>query len=253
MMPKLRAPIVLVHGLFGFNRVQVAGCTVASYFPGIPQALEAAGNRTLAPSLSPTGGVGERARQLKEAIDRFSPTEPVHLIAHSLGGLDARYLISRLGMAERVLSLTTLGTPHRGTAFADWAVGKLERLVRPALGFLGVPMQAFYDLTTTACAAFNAATPDAPGVRYFSVAGRHDGSVLDPGWLLPYNIVLQAEGPNDGVVSQASARYGEAEEVWDGDHFSLVNWLNPMGLRRTGAAVIGRYEKLVQRLADAGF
>ena len=53
-----------------------------------------------------------------------------------MGGLDSRYMISKLDMADRVLSLTTLGTPHRGTAFADWAVGKVEKVVRPALEFL---------------------------------------------------------------------------------------------------------------------
>ena len=52
-----------------------------------------------------------------------------------MGGLDARYLISRLGMADRVLSLTTLGTPHRGTSFADWGVSRLQRYLRPLLEF----------------------------------------------------------------------------------------------------------------------
>ena len=74
------------------------------------------------PWLSPTGGVADRAQQLKDFIDRVSPAEPVHLFAHSMGGLDARYMISCLGMAQRVLTLTTLGTPHRGTAFADWGI-----------------------------------------------------------------------------------------------------------------------------------
>ena len=40
----------------------------------------------------------------------------------------------------------------------------------------GVPYQAYIDLTTTACRAFNERTPDAPTVRYFSVAGRIDAS-----------------------------------------------------------------------------
>jgi triacylglycerol lipase len=253
MLPKLRAPIILVHGLFGFDRIQVANYTLLNYFPGIPDAMASAGNRVSVPCLSPTAGIAQRAQQLKDAIDQFSPDEPVHLIAHSMGGLDARHMISRLDMAERVLSLTTLGTPHRGTAFADWGLTKLERLVRPAFDFLGVPIQAFYDLTTAACRKFNDETPDAPNVRYFSVAGRHDGNLYSPGWLLPYNIVLQAEGPNDGVVSHASARYGETEDVWEGDHFSLVNWLNPTGAKRNGAAAFAGYERLMRRLADAGF
>src|SRR5262245_16626135 len=142
MIPKLRAPVVLVHGLLGFDRLRVAGLTVANYFPGIVECLQAAGNRVLVPTLSPTGGVADRAWQLKSFLERESPAEPVHLLAHSMGGLDARYMISKLGMAHRVLTLTTLGTPHQGSPFADWGLERLERLVRPALDFLSIPSQA---------------------------------------------------------------------------------------------------------------
>jgi triacylglycerol lipase len=252
-IPQLRAPIVLVHGLFGFDRLQVKGYTVASYFPGIPDLLRAAGNRVLVPSLSPTGGVGQRAQQLKEFLDQECSGEPVHLFAHSMGGLDARWMIAHLGMEERVLTLTTLGTPHAGTAFADWAITKFERVLKPVLQFLGVPLQAFYDLTTTSCRTLNDSTPDSPKVRYFSVAGIHDGSYLTPGWILPHGIVLRAEGPNDGVVSLASAKYGEHQDVWEGDHFSLVNWLNPMGYSRISRDPVPRYGSLVRRLADLGY
>ena len=252
-IPQLRSPIVLVHGLFGFDELQVANYTVASYFPRIPEFLRAAGNRVLIPTLSPTGGTVQRAGQLKDFIDQESPGEPVHLIAHSLGGLDARWMISHLGMEDRVLSLTTIGTPHRGTAFADWGITKFERLLKPVLDFLGVPMQAFYDLTTTACRTFNERVPDAAKVRYFSVAGNHDGSLLTPGWILPYGVVLRAEGPNDGVVSQSSAKYGESFEVWEGDHFNLVNWVSPMGYSRAARDPLPRYGGIVRKLADLGF
>jgi triacylglycerol lipase len=252
--PKLRAPIVLVHGLLGFDRVKVGGYTLACYFPGIADFLTAAGNRVLEPRLSPTGGVAARAAQLKAFLDRHAPGERVHLVAHSMGGLDSRYLISRLGMANRVLTLTTIGTPHRGTAFADWGIHRLEGVLRPFLGMFGIPYQAFYDLTTASCRAFNEQVPDAPNVRYFSIAGRHDGHWLSPEWKLPQRVVTKAEGPNDGVVSLTSATYGETCEVWEGDHLSLVNWRHPMG------QVIGRgcdrkpaYSALVGRLADEGF
>lgn len=252
-IPQLRSPIVLVHGLFGFERLKVANYTIASYFPGIPELLEAAGNRVLVPALSPTGGTAHRAHQLKEFLRKECPNEPVHIIAHSLGGLDSRWMISQLGMEDRVLTLTTLGTPHRGTIFADWAVTKFERLLRPVLDFFGVPLQAFYDLTTNACRTFNERTPDAAKVRYFSVAGIHDGSYLAPGWLLSHGIVTRAEGPNDGVVSQASATYGEHCSVWEGDHFSLVNWLSPMGVSRAARDPAPRYGEIMRRLAELGF
>jgi triacylglycerol lipase len=245
---------VLVHGLFGFDKLRVGNWILMNYFPGIPQFLAAGGNRVLVPRLTATAGVKERAAQLKVFLDREMPQEPVHIFAHSMGGLDSRYMISRLGMERRVLSLTTLGTPHRGSAFADWSIRRLARLLKPVFSFLGVPTQGFYDVTTAACKAFNAQVLDVAGVRYFSVAGLHNGSYLTPEWLLSHGIVSREEGPNDGIVSVASATYGESQEIWEGDHFSLVNWLNPLarqrGLWRDPAP---RYAPLVRRLADEGF
>ena len=198
--------------------------------------------------------MAERAHQLKEYIERESPEEPVHLLAHSMGGLDARYMVSCLGMDKRVLTLTTLGTPHRGTAFADWGIGRLERLLKPLFQFFGVPTQAFYDLTTSRCRVFNDQVRDVSGVRYFSVAGTHDGHFLNAEFLLPYHIVLEKEGPNDGVVSVASASYGERLDLWEGDHFSLVNWLNPLARHRgLGRDPAARYGPLLRRLADQGY
>ncbi len=251
---RLRAPIVLAHGLLGYDQVRLCGWTLAEYFPGIPDYLRAAGNRVLVARVCPTSGVAERAGQLKAFIDRETGGEPVHLIAHSMGGLDARFMISRLSMAWRVLSLTTVATPHRGSAFADWALRRFERVVRPVLDLFALPGQAFYDLTTDRCREFNRQVPDAPGVRYFAVAGRHEGSWLCPEWHLPHRIVLRAEGPNDGVVSIASATYGEDTEVWEGDHLSLVNW--PARWWRSRLPHRDRrpdYGRLVARLADVGF
>ena len=254
MIPKLQAPIVLVHGLFGFDRIQIAGLTLARYFPGIVECIEAAGNRVLVPRLSPTGSVADRARQLKAFLERESPGEPVHLLAHSMGGLDARYMVSCLDMADRVLTVTTLGTPHRGTTFADWSIKRLERVVKPIFNFFGLPTGAFYDLTTTNCARFNDQVRDAHGVRYFSVAGKHDDTYLNPEWWLPYRIVLEKEGPNDGCVSVASATYGETIDIWDGDHFSLVNWLNPLARHRSfWRDPAPRYGPLLRRLKDEGY
>ena len=245
-----RAPIVLVHGLLGFDRVRVGPFTLLRYFPGIEDALTAAGHPVLVPNLPKTRGVAHRAEQLRQFISDTFPNDRVHLIAHSMGGLDARYMISRLGMHDRVLSLTTSGTPHRGSAFADWGARRLSRTVKPLLRFWGVPTQAFDDLTTESCARLNEMAPDVPGVRYSSVAGRCDRSVLHPLWRPAAEVVTEFEGPNDGVVSVSSARYGEGLEVWDGDHMNLVNRPNPRatgwGHRPTD------YRRLVEQVTAAG-
>jgi triacylglycerol lipase len=171
-----------------------------------------------------------------------------------MGGLDSRYLISRLDMADRVLTLTTLGTPHRGTSFADWGTDTVGPAVQSFLDLFGIPSQAFYDLRRDRCAAFNAQTPDADGVRYFSVAGAFTPDWLSSAWLLPYGIIQREEGANDGLVSVESARYGERFEQWEANHADLVNWPNPaaQALNRWHDRVPD-YLALVSRLADDGF
>jgi triacylglycerol lipase len=250
VIPRLSSPIVFVHGLLAFDRMR-GGC---NFFPGIDTAFRDAGNRVFVPALSPAGSVKQRAADLKAFLDREAPNEPVHLFGHSMGGLDCRYLISRLDMAPRVLSLTTVGTPHRGTSFADWGIRRLAPLVRPCMDLFGLARDAYYDLTTTNCRTFNQAVPDAPGVRYFSVAGRFQPDWKAVEWLLPYRIIDRLEGANDGLVSTTSAAYGEDCTYWDGDHVSLINWVSPTARRRGHwPNRVPEFAALAGRLADLGF
>jgi len=219
-------PVVLVHGLCGFHRLFQRRRPTREYFPGIRRCLEQQGYRVLMPQLSPTAGIATRAAELREFIRREVGQHPVHLIGHSLGGLDARYLISRLGMERQVRSLVTVGTPHWGSSFADWAVTRLARLFRPLLQALGISDEAIFDLTTERCRRLNELVPDAPTVRYSSVAGRCDSRWLGQEWRFSSEIVQEFEGPNDGVVSLTSARWGERQLIWTGDHLNLVNWPN---------------------------
>jgi triacylglycerol lipase len=253
-IPKLNAPIVLVHGLFGFDRICAFGRVLKDYFPGIREQLEAGGNRVLIARVSPTGGVSRRAEDLKQFIQRETPSEPVHIIGHSMGGLDARYMTAKLGMESRVRSVTSVGTPHRGSSFADWGVSRFARLLEPLFRFLFIPFQAFHDLTTDGCRRFNEDVPNVPGVRYFSVAGKCDRALLGPEWWFPFRLVEKAEGPNDGVVSVASATWGEHTDLWPGDHLNLVNWPNRHALRKgMWPSLAPDYGRIVRRLAQEGF
>jgi triacylglycerol lipase len=253
-MPRLAAPIVLVHGFCGFDRVYALRRTILDYFPGVREQLVSGGNRVYVARVSPTAGVAQRAGDLKRFLKNEVPAGPVHIIGHSMGGLDARYMVSRLGMESRVLSLTTIATPHRGTSFADWIVRRFGQLVLPFLGLAGVRHHAFFDLTTESCARFNEAVPDVPGLRYYAIAGRCERPLVGAEWLIPYTIVNRREGPNDGVVSVASATWGEHTEIWAGDHLNLVNWPNRIAKRRgTWGAMAPDFGRIVRRLAVAGF
>src|SRR4051812_39206727 len=107
---KLKYPIVLIHGLGARSNYGPV-----DYFFGIPRFLRDAGNRVTMPALTPWQAIEHRAEQLKNHIELAFPDEKVNLIGHSMGGLDARYLVSQLGFGERVASITTLGTPNRGS------------------------------------------------------------------------------------------------------------------------------------------
>ncbi|HKA91283.1 MAG TPA: alpha/beta fold hydrolase [Haliangiales bacterium] len=77
------------------------------------------------------GRIADAARGLR---DRARELGPVHVIAHSMGGLLARYWLQMLGGLEGAVSLTTLSTPHRGIAPLPGArlVPMVREIVRDA-------------------------------------------------------------------------------------------------------------------------
>lgn len=70
----------------------------------------------------------ERAAREIELAARESGEDRVDVVGHSLGGLVATYALKRLDQGERIRSVITLGTPHRGSPIARLVAGALERL-----------------------------------------------------------------------------------------------------------------------------
>ena len=247
-----RHAIVLAHGLAGFSRFAVRRLKVATYFRGIPEHLTAEGCRVIVTDVLPLGSIAARAARLREAIVEQAGDEKVHVIAHSMGGLDARHMISRLGMDDRVIALVTLGAPHRGSPVADRIYGIAKRLrVLEALDRSGFEHAALEDLRTEACIRWGEETPDAPGVRYFSVAGVKPRNEMLYSLRFTHEVIAPVEGPNDGLVSQRSAAWGTVLPPWDCDHLNLINWIGPhtkaLGYARD---VRPRFTELAARLAE---
>jgi triacylglycerol lipase len=241
-------PVVLVHGLFGFDRLGVPGARF-DYFRGIAKHLESLGCHAHAVRLPAAASVPERARELVSAIEAL-PHERIDLIAHSLGGLDARYALSQLGLARRVRALVTVGTPHRGSPLADLALKGPLDWARRIISALGVPLEALEWLSTDALAAFNAHVLDVPGVRYACVVGgmhREDSHI--PLALVPAHAYLRrVAGPNDGIVPIASQYWGETLAEIEADHFAQIGWR--VAMRATFDAP-GLYAFVIARLGDA--
>jgi triacylglycerol lipase len=247
--PRLQAPIVLAHGLFGFRRIGLGPLTLAWYFRGIPGILQAAGNRVLVTRVHPTAGVVRRAKKLGEQILEAFPDEPVHLIGHSMGGLDARQLIADPAWKGRVLSLTTIATPHLGSGIADFAklrVGRIYTLLEK----LGIEHRGFLDVTPGAAAEFNRRTPLPDWLPVFSVAGAPPHEEVC--WPLRrlHAALEELEGPNDGLVSVRSATaYGTPLPDWPVDHLRQMNWLSPEVSTVPCPKVARLYAEVVENLA----
>jgi triacylglycerol lipase len=246
-------PIVFCHGMLAFTTLRMQRPADSNYFSPLREFFRERGFRVLYPQVAPTAGVVERAGQLYEQITRWTD-EPVNLVAHSMGGLDARYLITHLGLANQVRSLTTVSTPHRGTYLADWFTANFRQRIPLllALEALGFNVDGFRDCRLEACREFNATTPDAPGVRYFSYGGEAAGSRLSPVLRRAWNILTPVEGPNDGMVSVASARWGEYLGTIHADHFAQTP--DAMYLRPgEDFDSLGFFSRLVEDLARRGF
>ncbi|KAI5374602.1 hypothetical protein J4E82_006656 [Alternaria postmessia] len=222
--------IVLAHGLLGFDELRIAGQFIPGiqYWRGITDALAHKGIEVIVAAVPPSGSIEARSAKLAESITVKAKGKQVNIIA----GLDSRYMISQLRPTDfKILSLTTIATPHRGSAFADYmfqTIGprRIKR-VYSVMEYFGFETGAFSQLTQEYMQnSFNPKTPDIPDVRYFSY-----GASLEPTrWSVfapSHAIIKQKEGVNDGLVSVQSSRWGDYKGTLIGvSHLDLINWTN---------------------------
>ncbi|HEV7930396.1 MAG TPA: alpha/beta fold hydrolase, partial [Nitrosospira sp.] len=187
--------LVLVHGFLGFSH-----WGPIEYFRGVRKMLLRAGIHPLIPQVPSAGSIAMRAEVLARKLF-LTDTPAFALVGHSMGGLDARYLITHLDPDRRVKSLLTIATPHRGTPLATWfleASGPIPALVRhigrPGLG----------ELTPDARTAMP--IPNREDVNYCSYASARTLDEL-PFWLRPYGRLIPED--NDGMVPVSSAKWGK--------------------------------------------
>jgi triacylglycerol lipase len=113
--------IVLAHGLFGFGDL-VPGFQPLNYFNKVADLFA---TKVIAPQVDPIGSIEMRGNALAdEILQKTGPGDRIHIIAHSMGGLDARHVIThRTDVSPRIATLVTIGTPHGGSEVADAVVG----------------------------------------------------------------------------------------------------------------------------------
>ena len=171
-----------------------------------------------------SNSVCKSAEELKENILKIindTGCEKVNIIAHSKGGLDARYAISCLGLSNYVASLTTINTPHRGCRYVDFLLNKIPdgfknyiaRKYNKTFIKLGDKNPDFLsgvtDLTEEKCSEFNKNVTDIDGVLYQSVTSKMK-NMFSAGFPLNMGYVFAKifDGENDGLVGVSSAKWG---------------------------------------------
>lgn len=232
-------PIILAHGICPFDKLIQPFSDMDNrdddrlhYFRKIRSTLRQNGFLAFHSRVRWAADLERRASDLKKEITRitenFSRWRRVHIIAHSMGGLDARQMIFKYQMQDQVASLTTIGAPHMGTAFADWGLkrfGILLDMVRP----FGLNLEGFKDLTRESCRRFNDITRDFEknnGVLYQTVAGVQPLNRIFRPLRYSYRIIWREEGENDGLVSLKSATWRDEYllEILDADHLDQIGW-----------------------------
>ncbi|MFW6347988.1 MAG: esterase/lipase family protein [Cyclonatronaceae bacterium] len=218
----LKRPVLLCHGFGAMGNMAKRGL-----LDDVAMMYRAHGILAFAPNIVPYARIETRAEAWMEAIAHIleeTGCNKIDVIAHSMGGLDMRYAIHHLGAHAHVHSLTTVSTPHRGTALADFMLRTPEQILNhlarltnwfgnnvypeipsDVLGALEQLRPAYIQET------FNPNCPNHPDVQYQSVTASCGKGTTAPinSFLIPFNKhIYEHEGPNDGYVPVASARLG---------------------------------------------
>lgn len=257
-------PIILAHGIARFDFLlnffnrsfDALGLNIGlqndalHYFRGIASHLRANGFDVSQSSVSFAADVERRAADLRDEVNKvlnIKGSEKVHIIAHSMGGLDARHMIVNHDMAEKVSSLTTIGTPHLGTSFANWGLANQgDEFIRVISNVIDIG--GFLDLTIEACETFNAQAREQEAtnaVVYQTYAGSQAQKLVFTPLQQSWEIINSAEGDNDGLVSTKSQSWesklarpdGTEKEIKQkvfpvpADHLNEIGWWDLSELR----------------------
>ncbi len=233
----LKYPVLLCHG-YG----AIASLVKPSPLYDVALLLRSHNVLTFAPNIVPYAKIETRAKSwvklIKELTDDL-PGGKVNIVAHSMGGLDMRYALSKLDIARNVSSLTTVSTPHHGTSLAELTLKTPEAIRDKLADFLDWMGDRIYPHTksdSVASAAqltrqyvtetFNPTIPNVDDIPYYSYT-----SAVGKGTNEPIRVIAryqnkhiyENEGPNDGMVSVESATWGEHISTYNLSHLEQMN------------------------------
>jgi triacylglycerol lipase len=286
-------PIVLLHGMSGFGTLEV-GPVAVTYFNGVVEDLTKNGESVFVTLAPPYDTSEVRAAAIAQQIDLVllhTGKAKVNVIGHSQGGLDARVLASPngLGYGDRIASVTTIATPHRGSKVADVSLGLMKVLPSSVVddvtgSFLELVQKTAFELQTDAnlraqvteiseqymTTVFNPKYVDDSRVVYQSYGGRTNlrtGLVACDDGVYPNDPtdLDVAQGPlavlaafledgklkvNDGLVTVESSKWGTFQQCVAADHLKEVGQLGALAASFDHRAL---FRDIVSRLRASGF
>lgn len=224
MTADTKYPILMVHGMGFRDRKRLC------YWGRIPRTLEENGAAVFFGGQDSNGTVESNARQVESALNRVlaeTGAEKVNIIAHSKGGLEARYLISTMGYGGKIASLTTLATPHNGSLTVDSLLRYTDFAVKPCCKAVDLWFRLLGDKSpntygainvfrTAAAEKFNRENPDDPRVYYQSYGFVMNGAGSDISMCIPWLVVRHFEGENDGLLAPRAVEWKNFRGVYRG-------------------------------------
>ena len=253
-------PIILVHG------IAIRETKLLKAFGKIESSLTEAGYEAYTAGIDAFGSIESNAEQLKEIILKIlsdTGAQRANIIAHSKGGLDSKYMISHLGMSDRIASLTTMCTPHRGSSVATW-IWKLPMWMKKSLAFF---INGFYRImgdkhpdSLKVCEQLKSAegAPD-EDLSLGSVYCQSFSTRLMSGkdcilMAVPMMICHQSnETENDGVVSAESAKFEHYRGDCLDESISHTQIVDILARRKSRKRILTFYVGLCEELAEMGY
>ncbi|KAI5301081.1 hypothetical protein KEM56_001989, partial [Ascosphaera pollenicola] len=214
------------------------------YWRGIEEEFLKRGVHAITVAVEPAGTIEERAEALMKGIEDelYSKEEGqlgVNIIAHSMGSAlkRPRFTIYDISLEANGFQGPLVdndlhaaqGKP--GSSVADWVLKTLpkpaQKAIFDSLEKIDFETGGIEELTRKHVnEVFNPNVPDADDVKYRS----YGAMVVPRVWSVfrkPYKVLLKEEGPNDGLVSVESAKWGQyMGTLVDVDHLDLINWAN---------------------------
>lgn len=254
-------PIILAHGLVAKQ------LKIINAFGRIEKELTDAGYTVYVADTDGFGSIETNAEQLKKFTERVleeCKCDKVNIIAHSKGGLDSKYMITKLGMEDNVASLTTLCTPHKGSIIAskiwDLPMGLKKFIAFFIDGFYKIALHDKHPDSMRACEQLKKVDESEDTLQFSykvycqsystSISNVKDCFVM----ALPMKIHHHFEIiNNDGLVEEESAQFGCYRGRCLDIPVSHMQIIDLLSKKEQKEKIYDFYRTLCKELSEMGF